>query len=221
MRIDDQSPPAICETWAPMVRALRMSIIDVADDEFYSGRVIWADSQWALQKSQHGLVRYSQTDFGRSLLPGMRVTVYYPGEGEQCCLVCRTFDDSEYKVAALRIVVMRVLGVIASHQTTDPLESFEIPEGRGRIKLSKHVTHEKVSCVCIDELQSDTPHKGGGRRMMEALCTAADEIETMLVLRITPIGNKYLSKEQLASFYEKFGFIKGSREWLTRAFKKC
>lgn len=217
MHVDGESLIST-ETWLPVEQILATPIVDVVDDEYYEGHIIWADSQWALQESQHGLVRHNQTAFYRNLIPGMNITVYYPGEGLQCFLVGRDFYESEYKTAALRIFVMQIFGVTASHHSTDPLNSFKIPEGRGCIKLSNQV-REGISCVYLHEIQSYPTGKGGGRRMMEALCAAADEIEVTMALSVQPLGNKFLNKEQLVIFYEKFGFIKGSRECFFRAYQ--
>lgn len=185
------------------------------EEEIYEGNIVWTDDQWALQNTRSGhLVRHRRNSFTPILVVGMNVSIfcfehlgYYLSKG--------LYLEAEYKQAILRMVIMRILD-ITPILNTDPLDLFLMPEGEGRIKLSRHVTRENIPCVCVNELQSFSPGKGGGRRMIKAIIDASDEIGVNLVLKVRPFDHEYLNKEQLLFFYEKYGFIKSPYEWYIR-----
>jgi hypothetical protein len=67
--------------------------------------------------------------------------------------------------------------------------------------------------VVIHRLWTPEPRKGNGSMMMRSLCDLADRHDVEMALKVTPLGRKPypLSREQLKSWYESFGF--GGERW--------
>jgi len=69
----------------------------------------------------------------------------------------------------------------------------------------------------IHRLWALQPNKGNGSRMLQALCTLADEHDVGIQLKVLPIGRKPypMSRARLKQWYERFGF-EGKRWKLRR-----
>jgi len=70
--------------------------------------------------------------------------------------------------------------------------------------------------VAIHRLWTLEPGKGNGSTMLRTLCDLADRHDVEMELKVTPIGRKPypLSREQLKTWYESYGF--GGERWKLR-----
>jgi GNAT superfamily N-acetyltransferase len=92
---------------------------------------------------------------------------------------------------------------------------FHGPDGQRRGFVQFII--ESPTRITIHRLWSREPGKGDGTNIMRALCDLADRFGVELTLKTIPIGRKPypLDRDQLAKWYEKFGFERKGK-WMRR-----
>ena len=86
-----------------------------------------------------------------------------------------------------------------------------------RVRGWVQLIHRGPRLVEIHRLWTLTPGRGNGTAMLSVVCTLADRHQVEIVLKALPFGRKPypLSGEQLAAWYQRFGFA-GTRRRLVR-----
>lgn len=195
-------------------------------DDIFDGNIVWADADWLLIHSKHGLEKIEIKNFFtenqihvRSFLPGMNICFIKTkiSETENFCTLSESGFERELAPAKLRLFVMQELGVTAAHQLNDPLENFHTEQGSGTIKFSDRFKDDDDNFVVhISHLENFNSGNGFGNHIMNTICLGADNMGLTLHLKPSPIKEKTISLEKLINFYERFGFSKGKREYFIR-----
>lgn len=195
-------------------------------DDIFDGNIVWADADWLLIHSKHGLEKIEIKNFFtenqihvRSFLPGMNICFIKTkiSETENFCTLSESGFERELAPAKLRLFVMQELGVTAAHQLNDPLENFHTEQGNGTITFADGFKDDEGNGVVhISHLENFNSGNGFGKHMMNAICLGADNMGLTLHLKPSPMKEKTISLEKLIHFYENFGYSKGKREYFIR-----
>lgn len=73
--------------------------------------------------------------------------------------------------------------------------------------------------IRIMSVYSGHRRRGNGTQLMNLVCELADEMEMRLVLRARPYGEDQMSKDDLKSFYMRFGFVITKGDHMVRPYR--
>lgn len=195
-------------------------------DDIFDGNIVWADADWLLIHSKHGLEKIEIKKFSaeyqtivKNYLPGMSINFIEikVSETESYFDLAHLGFEEKLATAKLRLFVMQELGVTAAHQLNDPLENFHTEQGNGTITFADGFKDDEGNGVVhISHLENFNSGNGFGKHMMNAICLGADNMGLTLHLKPSPMKEKTISLDKLIHFYENFGYSKGKREYFIR-----
>lgn len=93
----------------------------------------------------------------------------------------------------------------------------------------KYMSHKSARCqleinedrktIRIMGVYSGHRRKGNGTHLMNLVCALADDMKMRLVLRARPYGEDRMTKDELKSFYMRFGFVIQQGDDMVRPYK--